>query len=324
MDTISETNSGGMLARAGMQLSKPQSLVERFAGRFHVEAGKLLNTLKATAFKQPADKQTGRAPEVSNEQMMALLVVADQYNLNPFTREIYAFADPKRGGIVPIVGVDGWSRIINEHPEFDGMTFATAFQSDKVGKPESVTCTMYRRDRKHPIEITEYYRECRRDTGPWDSHPARMLRHKAMIQCARLAFGFVGIYDEDEGQRIIEGEHTTTSEPAIDELNASVKPPIDVETGEITTPDNIIPPGNRDKEAEEKRGRAESEKMQAPAADLMPAPTLAETLKAIAAADDIESLALVLDLARSLTVGDPQAAAEIDVAGRAKRKALGP
>jgi hypothetical protein len=30
-----------------------------------------------------------------------------------------------------------------------------------------------------------------------------MLRHKAMIQCARLAFGFVGIYDQDEAERIV-------------------------------------------------------------------------------------------------------------------------
>ena len=33
-----------------------------------------------------------------------------------------------------------------------------------------------------------------------------MLRHKAMIQCARLAFGFVGIYDQDEAERITEPE----------------------------------------------------------------------------------------------------------------------
>jgi hypothetical protein len=30
----------------------------------------------------------------------------------------------------------------------------------------------------------------------------RMLRHKAMIQAARYAFGFAGIYDEDEGRTI--------------------------------------------------------------------------------------------------------------------------
>jgi len=34
------------------------------------------------------------------------------------------------------------------------------------------------------------------------------LRHKTMIQCARLAFGFAGIYDQDEAERIIEGSAT--------------------------------------------------------------------------------------------------------------------
>ena len=34
----------------------------------------------------------------------------------------------------------------------------------------------------------------------------RMLRHKAIIQCARIAFGFSGITDEDEGRVIRGGE----------------------------------------------------------------------------------------------------------------------
>jgi phage recombination protein Bet len=73
----------------------------------------LIETLKATAFKG----------QVSDAQMTALLVVANQYGLNPWTKEIYAFPD-KNNGIVPVVGVDGWSRIINGHPQFDGMDFA--------------------------------------------------------------------------------------------------------------------------------------------------------------------------------------------------------
>lgn len=51
--------------------------------------------------------------------------------------------------------------------------------------------------------------ECKRDnTLPWKTHPKRMMRHKAMIQCARLAFGLAGIYDQDEAERIIEGSAT--------------------------------------------------------------------------------------------------------------------
>jgi hypothetical protein len=39
-----------------------------------------------------------------------------------------------------------------------------------------------------------------------------MLRHKAMIQCARIAFGYGGIYDHDEAERIMEGERPVTGE----------------------------------------------------------------------------------------------------------------
>ncbi|HTH10951.1 MAG TPA: phage recombination protein Bet [Acidovorax sp.] len=145
----------------------------------------LIGTLKATAFKG----------QVSDAQMTALLVVANQYALNPWTKEIYAFPD-KNNGIVPVVGVDGWSRIINSHPQFDGIEFE---QND-----DNCTCVIYRKDRNRPIKVTEYMDECKRGTGPWQSHPRRMLRHKAMIQCARLAFGYGGIYDQDEAERIVE------------------------------------------------------------------------------------------------------------------------
>ena len=147
----------------------------------------LIETLKATAFKG----------QVSDAQMTALLVVANQYALNPWVKEIYAFPD-KQNGIVPVVGVDGWSRIINSHPQFDGMEF----EQDA----ESCTCVIYRKDRGRPIKVTEWMSECKRGTGPWSSHPKRMLRHKAMIQCARLAFGFGGIYDQDEAERIVDAQ----------------------------------------------------------------------------------------------------------------------
>ena len=155
----------------------------------------LLQILKSTAFKG----------QVSDAQMAALMVVANQYNLNPFTKELYAFPD-KNNGIVPVVGVDGWSRIINSHPQFDGMEF----EQDA----ESCTCVIYRKDRGRPIKVTEWMSECKRGTGPWQSHPRRMLRHKAMIQCARLAFGYGGIYDQDEAERIVEAQPVKHMGPA--------------------------------------------------------------------------------------------------------------
>lgn len=170
------------------------SVLVRMGEKFGVDPDKMMATLKATAFRG----------EVSNEQMMALLVVADQYDLNPWTKEIFAFPD-RNNGIVPVVGVDGWSRIINSNPQFNGMEFIDGPLNSK-SIPEWIECAIYRKDREHPIKVREYFEEVFRDMGPWKSHPRRMLRHKAMIQCARLAFGFVGVYDQDEADRIIEAE----------------------------------------------------------------------------------------------------------------------
>lgn len=157
-------------------------------------AESLYHTLKQTVFK-----------DASDDQLAALLVVANQYKLNPFTKEIFAFPD-KNNGIIPVVSVDGWARIINENPLCDGIEFEYT--------QDSCTCKIYRKDRSHPTVVTEFMDECYRPpiktkngyeiNTPWQTHPKRMLRHKALIQCARVAFGFGGIYDKDEAERIDE------------------------------------------------------------------------------------------------------------------------
>ena len=179
------------------EVSKRTSALEIMASRLGCESAKLLSTLKATCFKG----------DVTNEQMMALTIVANQYQLNPFTRELYAFPD-KNGGIVPVVGVDGWARIINEHPQFDGMEF------DLSADGAECVCRIYRKDRAHAIEVTEYLAECKRNTDPWRTSPRRMLRHKTMIQCARYAFGFAGIYDPDEAERIVAAQDVEVADAA--------------------------------------------------------------------------------------------------------------
>ena len=216
------------------QPTRSTSLVVRTAQRFGVDADKLMVTLKATAFK--TDKP------ISNETMMALLIVADQYKLNPFTRELYAFPD-KRGGIVPVVSIDGWIRIVNEHPQYNGCTL------DWIEAEKAYRCTMHRKDREHPIVITEFMDECYRFYEPWKSHPRRMLRHKALIQGARVAFGFAGIYDEDEAERIAASrvDAVTRDTTGFERIRAALRDDpvpepveiIDAEPASSTTAENL-------------------------------------------------------------------------------------
>lgn len=186
------------------QVEKKNSITTLMAEKFNMERDAFISTVKRTCFPKG---------EATNEQLAAFLLVAEEYDLNPFTKEIYAF--PANGGIQPIVSVDGWSNLINTHPQCNGIAFEENL--DDEGKCYSITCSIYRKDRDHPCVVTEYMNECVRATDTWKKWPIRMLRHKALIQCARVAFGFAGIYDEDEAYRIKDVTREPTGAKEINE-----------------------------------------------------------------------------------------------------------
>ncbi len=165
-----------------------RSVLITLATKYNMEPAAFEQTLRATVVPK----------DTTREQFAAFLLVANEYGLNPLTKEIYAF--PARGGgIVPIVSVDGWLNIINSHPQCNGIEFDDHVESSKVS---AITARIWRKDRDKPTVVTEYLAECNRDTDTWKKYPRRMLRHKALIQCARYAFGFAGIVDPDEAERI--------------------------------------------------------------------------------------------------------------------------
>lgn len=171
-------------------------LLATMASKYQMEPAKFEQVLRATVV--PA--------ATSNEHLAAFLLVANEYNLNPITKEIYAFEKRDKNGIngiQPIVSVDGWIKMANNHPECDGWEYEDNIED---GKLVSITCRIYRKDRSRPVSATEYMSECRNNKETWVKWPARMLRHKALIQAIRQAFGFSAqaIMDEDEYQRILD------------------------------------------------------------------------------------------------------------------------
>lgn len=191
-----------------------RSLLADMAGRYNMEPKAFADTLRATVVPRNA----------TNEEFAAFLMVAREYSLNPITKEIYAF--PKQGGgIQPIVSVDGWANLINSNPQCDGFDFVDGL--DANGNLVTVTCRIYRKDRSHPTEATEYMAECKRDTSTWKQWPRRMLRHKALIQAARYAFGFAGIVDPDEAERFTSAprDHGYTQAPVAALAPPSAPPP---------------------------------------------------------------------------------------------------
>lgn len=201
-----------MSAVAKIDPAPKAGVLAAVAGRYSMDPENFKATIKGTVF--PA---TG-----TNEELAAFLVVANEYKLNPLTREIYAF--PKKGGgIVPIVSIDGWISLVNSHPQFKGIEFAPVMSSG--GLLAAYTCSIWRKDRDMPTVITEYLDECIRATDPWKMKN-RMLRHKALIQCARYAFGFSGVYDEDEGRDVSENVNFRDVSPPAPPSPPKIKGPV--------------------------------------------------------------------------------------------------
>lgn len=220
---------------AKIETARP-SLIATMAAKFNMDPKAFEQTVRSTVMPS----------QHTNEQFAALMMVAKEYDLNPLTKEIYAFP-AKGGGIVPVVSIDGWLNLVNSHPACDG--FEIEFHDDDNGQPVSCTCRMYRKDRNRPVTVTEYLSECIRNTEPWKMKH-RMLRHKAVIQAARYAFGFSGIYDEDEGAKIAEMKDVTPQDrpqppkppvPPSQQIAASKQDDvIDAETGEVIDEREIV------------------------------------------------------------------------------------
>jgi phage recombination protein Bet len=220
------TGAPGGKKPAGKELAAPArpGLMTEFAAQYNMERGMMAATLRSVAFN------TGKGePPASDEELAALVLVAKKYNLNPFLREIYAFRNKRTGGIVPIIGFDGWIRLVQNQDQFDGEELIQGWDDTLLpeqrgesgvipGEPMGLyyECKMYRKDRRVPTVVREYHRENWRDTDPWRTMPNRMTRMRAYIQCARVCFGFGGIYDDDEGEKI-------ALAPGVDLLPATAK-----------------------------------------------------------------------------------------------------
>lgn len=178
--------------------------IQEMAETYKLSAKAFAFTFRAVAMPQPH----------TEAEFVSCCLVAREHGLNPLTKEIYFMRD-KHGNIQAIVGIDGWIKKCNEHPQFDGLEFDHTH--DDKGALIAIKARIFRKDRTRAIEITEYMSECvqvRKTDGPWQSHPSRMLRHRALAQCARVAFGFAGIMDRDEFDQWQSMKDITPAKPA--------------------------------------------------------------------------------------------------------------
>ena len=123
--------------------------------------------------------------EVPAKTILTLLRSMQSLHLDPLCEEI-GFTQYDDGHWQVFITIEGCSKLLNQHPQFNGLVFN---QADALveGVPEWIECSIYRKDRAIPTTVREYLTEVRGENTIWQKMPRRMLRHRALQQCVRLA-----------------------------------------------------------------------------------------------------------------------------------------
>lgn len=170
--------------------------IQTLASELGVEPEELIATVFRTCMYEGATKA----------EFHTFLAVASQYQLNPFTGEIYAF--PKKGGgIQAIAGANAWNTMNNRQGVYDGRRLFYHYRvGDVMERFETpidspalvmVECHIFRKDHGHAEIAFAKMSEYKRNTSPWSTYPTTMLEHKAFIKASKAAFGFAGVVDAD-------------------------------------------------------------------------------------------------------------------------------
>ena len=144
-------------------------------------AAKVLN-IEADELQLWLDQHQGITPYTQ----VQLLRLASKHLLDPLSDEISVMETKE--GFLPFITIDGWTKLMNQHPQYAGMSLREPSESNGQ-LPAWMECTIYRNDRILPIVVKEYLEEVMTNHPSWQQMPRRMLRHRVIQQCARLAFG---------------------------------------------------------------------------------------------------------------------------------------
>lgn len=187
-------------------------------------------------------------PHLPIDQQIRLLHLMNKYQLDPWSEELVCYRDEAQE-IHLLITIDGWYKIINQQASFSGMSLREATTCSD-GIPDWIECCIYRHDRILPIIVKEYLIELQTSQDSWQQMPRRMLRHRAIQQCARLAFGISTLESNRKkyssyklGQTMNEPNSDNTSPPLkkIDQLKAllEITPAIEESISSITTNNHL-------------------------------------------------------------------------------------
>lgn len=158
---------------------------------------KMLDTLKQTVAKGSTDAE-----------FKMFIEVCKSTGLNPFLKEIWCAVPMKDGqrsqygAVLIMAGRDGYLRVANDHPAFDGIETRVE-RDEKTKTPIKAVCTVWRKDRTHPTICEAYYSEYYKPgyggkPSIWDTYKSAMIGKVAEVLALKRSFSINGVVTEEE------------------------------------------------------------------------------------------------------------------------------
>ena len=154
-----------------------------------------------------------KSDQVRPDELIQYAALCKNAGLDPATSEVSPLV--QRDRISLIIGVDGWTRIANRDPNFDGIEYKFSEETVKAGThevPKYIDTYVYFKNRSHASFWRTPYDEAFRSTSPvWSSMPLQMLQNRATTNAIKRAFGLAGVVDNEDVQYIKQNEIDVTN-----------------------------------------------------------------------------------------------------------------
>ncbi|MBR1487194.1 MAG: recombinase RecT [Synergistaceae bacterium] len=149
----------------------------------------------------------------NDNELKMFLSIAAKYELDPFLHEIW-FANMGNRNVI-MTGRDGYLKIANRNPNFDGITGDVVHAGDKFvkegdnvkhayniqnrGPIVGAYAIVHRTDRSHPVFVYAPFNEYNKGgRGVWGQYPSAMILKVAESMALKRAFSISGLVTEEE------------------------------------------------------------------------------------------------------------------------------
>jgi phage recombination protein Bet len=153
------------------------------------------------------------AKDANEGEFEMFMHLAKTYQLDPFQKEIFFWK--YKGDTTIMTSRDGYLKIANRHPEYDGMDSGVIYPGDKFKKekdgvkhqlnvenmnkkPIAGYAVVYRNDRKQPTIVVVPFSDYQKGSKVWKNYPTAMIQKVAESMALKRAFSVSGLVSKEE------------------------------------------------------------------------------------------------------------------------------